>query len=250
MNLKNLQKHWDAFGKENPLWAVLTSTKQWKLDEFFETGIQEINEVMDYASTLPASFSKRRALDFGCGVGRLTQALACHFDEVYGVDISPSMIEAARQHNRYGGRCQYHLNVADNLNLFSDDYFDFIYTNIVLQHIAPQYTKNYIAEFVRVLAPGGVLIFQLPSTLIDGNSLKKGLRSWVPKPLLLLYRDVKNSWIDRLRRQPRMEMHGIEKSETLHLVESLNARTIAVKLDRRPTANSSWECYLYSVTKG
>ena len=40
--------------------------------------------------------ARRSALDFGCGIGRLSQALAEHFDQVYGVDISPKMIELAR----------------------------------------------------------------------------------------------------------------------------------------------------------
>ncbi len=62
---------------------------------------------MDYLGDRQISFPKRRALDFGCGVGRLTQALARHFNIVDGVDIAPSMIELANQFNRSGGRCRY-----------------------------------------------------------------------------------------------------------------------------------------------
>ena len=37
---------------------------------------------------------------------------------------------------------------------------------IVLQHMEPRYAKAYVAEFLRVLRPGGVALFQLPSKSI------------------------------------------------------------------------------------
>src|ERR1700682_912533 len=51
-----------------------------------------------------------RHLDFGCGVGRLTQGPASYFASVRGVDIAPSMIELAKRHNRYPDVCHYDLN--------------------------------------------------------------------------------------------------------------------------------------------
>ena len=80
----------------------------------------------------------RRALDFGCGVGRLTQALADYVDHAVGVDIAPSMIELARRHNTHGSRCEYIVNDTDHLSRFADQIFDVVYTGRVLQHIAPQ----------------------------------------------------------------------------------------------------------------
>ena len=41
---------------------------------------------------------------------------------------------------------------------------DFIYSRIVLQHVNSRYAvRSYLSEFARVLAPGGLLVFQLPS---------------------------------------------------------------------------------------
>jgi SAM-dependent methyltransferase len=73
------------------------------------------------------------------------------------------MIALARQHNQYGPRFQYTLNETDDLAQFPDAYFDFIYTARVLQHMQPEYSTRYLREFLRLLAPGGVLVFQLPS---------------------------------------------------------------------------------------
>src|SRR5207248_4370527 len=63
-------------------------------------------------------------------------------------------------------RCHFVVNPANDLTLFPDDSFDLIYSSLVLQHMRPEYSLNYIKEFLRVLAPGGLLVFQIPSRLI------------------------------------------------------------------------------------
>jgi ubiquinone/menaquinone biosynthesis C-methylase UbiE len=179
MSLKDVQKNWNEFGRTDPLWAILAipdkKNNQWNVEEFFESGRKEIAEVMAFVSTLPAPLARRRALDFGCGVGRLTQALGDHFEACVGVDIAASMIERARQYNRHGERCQYYLNESDDLRLFADSSFDFVYSVIVLQHMAPRYSRKYIQEFFRVLTPGGIAMFQIPAELTqpseDNNEL-------------------------------------------------------------------------------
>ncbi len=167
MELRELQKHWDAFGATDPLWAILTAPgargNRWDLDQFFGEGDRQIAAVLAGLDRLGVAVNRGRALDFGCGVGRLTQALAAHFERSDGVDIAPSMVEGARRLNRRGDRCAYHLNERDDLALFDDGAFDFVYSYVVLQHIRPEYSRRYIREFVRVLAPGGVAVFQLPA---------------------------------------------------------------------------------------
>jgi SAM-dependent methyltransferase len=106
---------------------------------------------------------RRRALDFGCGAGRLTQALAARFERVDGVDIAPSMVAAARRHNRHPERCHYHRNATPDLALFENEAFTFICSLLVLQHMEPRHSKAYLRELLRLLAPDGLLVFQLPS---------------------------------------------------------------------------------------
>lgn len=167
--LSKLQQNWNKLAEKDALWAILTTPEKkggkWDLGEFFEKGRHEINYVLDLIAELQFPLRFGRALDFGCGVGRLTQALCHHFKECVGVDIAPAMIEQARAYNQFGSQCRYLLNQSADLKLLQDDFFDFVYTNIVLQHIEPVYTENYIAEFIRVLAPGGLIVFQLPSGL-------------------------------------------------------------------------------------
>jgi SAM-dependent methyltransferase len=170
MELEQLQEHWNAFAKIDPLWAILTAPDKkngrWGPLEFFQTGKDEIDTLMKSVATMNWSGHRQRALDFGCGVGRLTQALCGYFEECCGVDISVEMLRRAGEFNRFGSRCSYCVNTTNDLRSFSDGSFDFVYSNIVLQHMEPEYAANYIREFIRVLAPGGLIVFQLPSEMI------------------------------------------------------------------------------------
>jgi SAM-dependent methyltransferase len=170
MELKELQRHWNAFGETDPLWAIITHPDKrhgkWDVGEFFALGRAEIRNIWDYLEKLGFPFPRAKALDFGCGAGRLTQALCEHFDECHGVDIAPSMVKLARQHNKFGDRCHYHLNERDDLAIFPDDTFSFIYSNIALQHMRPEYSRRYIKEFLRILEPGGLILFHLPSQFL------------------------------------------------------------------------------------
>jgi ubiquinone/menaquinone biosynthesis C-methylase UbiE len=167
VRLARLKRHWDRLGRRDPFWAVLTDPSKhhggWRRGEFFRSGTDEIAAVLRRAKELGLPLPHHRALDFGCGVGRVTQALADHFERCDGVDISPSMLKAARLHNRHPGRCIYHQNTAPDLRLFDAASFGFVYSTLVLQHMAPEYSEAFIRELLRVLGPQGVLVFQLPS---------------------------------------------------------------------------------------
>jgi SAM-dependent methyltransferase len=166
MDLEELQQNWNEFGKRDPLWAILTDPGRrggkWDFEEFFASGRAEISAAMRRAREIGFPARHEAALDFGCGVGRLSQALCSWFERCRGVDIAPSMIELARKHNRYGEKCEYFLNSRDDLEIFPDNSFDLVYSNIVLQHMQPRYSTAYIREFVRVVRPGGLVVFQIP----------------------------------------------------------------------------------------
>ena len=66
------------------------------MEEFFATGEAEFAHVSRVAETLGRPGRRGRALDFGCGVGRLTRALGERFESAIGVDISAGMVEQAR----------------------------------------------------------------------------------------------------------------------------------------------------------
>ena len=212
MELKQLQKTWDELGRWDPLWVILTkadkTNRRWKPDEFFKTGEDEIADVLRQVDRLIPGLPRRKALDFGCGVGRLTRALAEYFPGCCGVDISPTMIQLAQELNRDIPNCRFVLNESAELPTLPNNHFGFIYTSIVLQHIAPPYSRKYIAELVRVLKPGGMLIFQLPDELrankITRFRIKLALRTQLlsilgaQKPCAMEMRCIKESVIRKL----------------------------------------------------
>jgi hypothetical protein len=82
---------------------------------------------------------------------------------VIGVDVSPTMIDLANRLNRHPEAAEYVLNYSDTLDRFASGTFDFVYSDIVLQHLSPEAAERYIVEFLRVLSSGGIAVFQLPS---------------------------------------------------------------------------------------
>jgi SAM-dependent methyltransferase len=169
--LDKLKNDWENLAETDPLWAILTdSTKtgrKWDVAEFMATGDAEITTVMGYLARsgyLPDY--KGTALDFGCGVGRLTQALAQRFASCVGVDISQQMIHQAQSLNRYIN-CRYVVN-SDARLPFEDESFSYIYSNIVLQHVPQRFSEQYLREFVRLLTQDGVLVFGVQDSFSAG----------------------------------------------------------------------------------
>ncbi len=237
MDLAAWRKNWDQLGKDDPLWVVLTDPSKkggrWNPEEFFALGIEEIQRTLAELEQLQLKLKYGRALDFGCGVGRLSQALAEHFSEVQGVDISPSMIGHARRFNRYPNKCTYHINSEIGLPTFPTDHFDFIYTNITLQHIEPQFAKGYIRDFVRVLKPGGLAMFQvLRPTFV---------RRLIPDFAASTWRRIKS------RGGPVIGMFGLSSRELRFLLAGSGASTLNVKCQH--TQSGRWTSCRYIVTK-
>jgi hypothetical protein len=86
MNLNELKKNWDQFGRDDPYWAILTHPdvkgNKWVEEAFFETGRRRIDRKVQVLKRLISNFDFHSALDFGCREGRLTQGLANHFETV------------------------------------------------------------------------------------------------------------------------------------------------------------------------
>jgi SAM-dependent methyltransferase len=206
LNLRSLQKHWNSLGRQDPLRAILARSEKkdvpWDVEKFFQSGVLEIDAMLRYAESIQPLLEKKCALDFGCGVGRLTRALAAHFDHVCGVDISPAMIEHARNYQGAGSRSEYLVNETGDLGLFPDGRFDFIYSSITLQHMPPRLARQYIAEFLRVLTPAGLLLFQLPSRRQGEWARVRSLAHEVFDPVLHPF-------------SPRVVMRGIHKQDVI-----------------------------------
>src|SRR5207302_1736818 len=125
---------WDDLAVLDPLWAVLSKpafTHGGSVEEFFSTGAGEVSGALDVARELgrPAAFGC--ALDFGCGVGRLSRALAARFERCTAVDVSRKMLDAARRFNADVPNIEFVLNSRSDLSTFENGSFDLVYSSIV-----------------------------------------------------------------------------------------------------------------------
>lgn len=221
MQLERLAQSWDQLGQSDPLWAILSDPakkgNRWSMEEFFATGEAVVDQALRHLDALKIEVKLERALDFGCGVGRLTQALARHFNEIDGVDIAPSMVDRAREYNHFGDRCRYHVNTHDDLRMFDDGSFDFALTDIVLQHMPPELMLSYVAEFIRVLRPGGVGLFDIPPRY--ENTPRGRIAKFAPASFLAFYRR-------RAHGGGVMELHTIKPERVLEFLATKPVRVI------------------------
>lgn len=236
-SLEKNKKEWEELAELDSYWFILTDPHnkfgRWKGEDFFKTGETEINNLIYLSEKLGYPSKRKTALDFGCGVGRLTSSLAKYFKKCYGVDISENMINKAKILNKHLQNCEFIINEQENLN-FSDNYFDLIYTTLVLQHIPNKnLIKKYISEFARVLKKNGLLVFQLPSQLPVHIPLV--LRIFNKRTIfyekLKKFRINKRFLYDKLKLFPSMTMNSIPEEEILEFLGNLKIKILKVQED-------------------
>lgn len=106
--------------------------------------------------------SRCRVLEIGFGSGALLRALRERGNDVYGVDAGRDIVEKVRQQ----GFCNTHLlDVSEEPLPFVDDFFDAAYAYEVFEHLTNPH--RMFAELRRVLKPGGVLFFSVPTQEYD-----------------------------------------------------------------------------------
>ena len=218
-DLERLRSTWRVLGEEDPLWAILSRPdkrgNRWNIDEFFKSGETEIAGIENYCASLNRPEERNVALDFGCGVGRLTRALSTRYANVIGVDISSSMIGRAKELHADLPNVRFVENVQPDLRFVDDASIDFIYSVITLHHMPAALQRNYIAEFMRVLSPRGLATFQIAS------GYDSDLRG-------MAYRMVPNWLLAPLRRR----VHAIDAAAEMHTLEESGVADIAKNAGR------------------
>jgi len=122
------------------------------------------------AARKPAFF--KRAIDLGCGTGLAAPAFAKEVDHFIGIDLSPRMIERARQTGFYA-----ELEVADmvqGLCTKPDASADIILAADAMVYVAD--LAAVLAEARRVLMAGGLLAFTTETHAGEGVIIGEGLR--------------------------------------------------------------------------
>lgn len=239
MNVNDMARNWARWGEKDPLWAVLSLTgkedNRWDPDEFFATGVQVVQQNLDWLNREGIVFRPALALDFGCGVGRLTRALAARFERVHGVDISDTMIQHAKERKPVLDKITFFVNPRADLSLLDAFRYDFIFSREVLQHIPTSYQRTYIREFFRLLAPGGLAVFQTVAAV--------RWRRWLPDRLVEVYR----RW--RHGSKEFMPMYGIGPKEIRRFCHEHGTVVESWSTSPHPTHASRFRTDTYCVRK-
>jgi|SRR5688572_1618591 len=160
----NTDRNWKKLGEIDPYYGVLSlprfrdaATEGATRREFFTSGEDYVERIFAIIrDSLAPEFAPSRALDFGCGVGRVTIPLARRAAEVVGIDVSDSMLnEAAKNCEEVGAGNVTLLKSDDRLENLSG-VFDFLHSYIVFQHIPVRRGEMILRQMLRRLADNGV----------------------------------------------------------------------------------------------
>ena len=161
---------WRELGRSQPYWGVLShpdflseNITPERIEAFYASGRDYIAQTVAQLERHAGARPSGRALDFGCGVGRLAEAMTDYAAEVTGLDISPGMLELARAR---GGKARYAQSLPDGE-------FDWINSFIVFQHIPPDRGLQILEELLSRLSPGGLVSLQL-------TAWRDPKHEWVP----------------------------------------------------------------------
>ena len=166
---------WEELARREPHFAVLTNEEFLRerltpeaIERFFATGEDDVA----FLFRLAGAIRPEVALDFGCGVGRLTQALAKRATRVIGVDASPTMLALAPKLPN--------VTYTDQLPGSAD----FICSLIVFQHIPVDRGYAIFRQLLRILRPGGVAAIHFALSRPGGPLRRFARRIRAASPLI------------------------------------------------------------------
>jgi SAM-dependent methyltransferase len=161
---EQMRADWNDRAREDARYYVAFGRKGQQDEEFFASAADVVRSLEQELKRLPREMQPgaRRALEVGCGPGRLMRPMSRNFGDLHGVDVSDEMIRLAQE--RFAGARGIHLHVTNGSDLapLASDYFDFVYSYAVFQHIpSAEVVLAYFDEIRRVLKNGGFARLQL-----------------------------------------------------------------------------------------
>jgi len=125
-------------------------------ERFFERGRRQTARLAaELEEFTGCELKSRRALDFGCGVGRLTLPLAERCAYVYGTDISRAKLAEADRNAKEADVTNVEWLEPELIPTLSGRY-DMIHSVLVFQHIPSREGERIFSELLHGLAPGGI----------------------------------------------------------------------------------------------
>ena len=156
--VQKMKRDWNRRASHHAKFWI--ATEDWQTDDAFADSGRETAERI--RRLIGANWQPGwRALEIGCGIGRVMRALAPYVAEIHGVDVSADMIRQSHEWLAGVAHARTHENSGVDLALFDAAYFDFVYAYVAFQHMPRPVFAAYLRDARRVLRPGGLIAFQI-----------------------------------------------------------------------------------------
>jgi SAM-dependent methyltransferase len=126
--------------------------------DFLNSGREELAKA--FALTHMRTGQELALLEIGCGMGRLSYALADHFGSVLGVDVSPALIDVALAH-KDRDNIAFETGDGTHIDPSTRTSFDTVFSYEVFHYVGEQSLLNYFRDAYRLLKPGGQFVFEI-----------------------------------------------------------------------------------------
>jgi SAM-dependent methyltransferase len=153
--MNEMREKWDLRAREDAIAYIEAVREVPDLDAFFALGEHFVQVLAD---PILGGVARGRALDLGCGLGRISRALARRFDEVVAVDVSAEMVQRAEELHPQSEFPNLSFHPTDGIHLLTleDESVDFVFSYEVFQHLPSRdVMRGNLAEVARVLRPDG-----------------------------------------------------------------------------------------------
>lgn len=215
--LTNIKAAWSHLGITRPHHSVLTSedflpeSLEGNIDAFWQSGEAEAKQVEMMLKRHGFELNGKTCVEYGCGVGRVTMALANNFSVVDAYDISQNHLSIAAERAMALGinKIKFHLCAQDMLRKLQP--CDFFYSRIVFQHNPPPVIARLVENALASLKDGGIAIFQIPTYQ---TGYRFSLNEWLEKDHVL-----------------NMQMHCLPQDVIFSLVKKNDCDLLEVRED-------------------
>lgn len=159
---ESMRRFWDRRAREDAAYFVDNRLRYGRgdLDRLWAEGERALET---FSELLGIEVGRSdTVLEIGCGVGRMTRAIAARAGEVVALDVSVEMLNEARRLNPNLTNVTWMSGDGVSLAGIGDASVDAAISHVVFQHIPdPAITLGYVREIGRVLVPGGWAALQV-----------------------------------------------------------------------------------------
>lgn len=151
-----MRRFWDERAREDAYYFVDSRLdyRRPDHDRFWAAGEEAVETLLSLVSRQLSAHDV--VVEIGCGLGRLTRAIASRVDRVEAIDVSSEMIERGRALNPQLTNVEWRVGSGTDLAPLGDGTASVCMSHVVFQHIPdPAITMGYISEIGRVLGEDG-----------------------------------------------------------------------------------------------